>query len=60
MIFACKLPVVHLDFCLGCTKAKTKDLEQVGHALADHGAEGRIVEPLFWVVGDLCGVGHQK
>ena len=50
MVFGCKLSVVHLDFYLGCAEAKTKDLEQVGHALADYGAEGRIS-----VVLDSCG-----
>ena len=34
-----------------------ENLERVGHALSDHGAESRIVEPSFWVVMGLCGVG---
>ena len=57
MVLACELPVVNVDFCIGCAKAKSKDLEQAGHALTNHGAEGRIVEPLFWFVEDLCGIG---
>ena len=57
MVFARKLPLVYLDFCLGCAKAQTKNLEQVGHASSDHGAEGRIIEPSCWVVMGLCGVG---
>jgi len=55
MVVACKLPVVHFDFCLRCAEAKSKDLEQVGHALTNHGEKFRIIEPLFWFVGDLCG-----
>ncbi len=54
MVFARKLPVVHFDFCLGCTKTKSNDLEQVGHASTSHGAEGGIIEPLFWFAGSLC------
>jgi hypothetical protein len=29
----------------------------VGHALSDHGAESRIVEPSFWIIMGLCGIG---
>ena len=48
---------MYLDFCLGCAKAQTENFERVRHALSDHGAKGRIVEPLFWVIIGLCGVG---
>jgi hypothetical protein len=51
------LPIMYLDFRLGCAKAETKNLERMGHASSDHGAEIRIIEPSFWFVMGLCGVG---
>lgn len=57
MILARKLAVAHFDLHFGCTEAKAKDFQRMGHAATDEGAEGWVVEPSFWVVGGFVGVG---
>ncbi len=32
----------------------------MGHTMANHGAEGRVVEPSFWIIGSFIGFGFGR